>query len=211
MAGMLERNIQADLHALKTDAGKKFPKLRDAAERADRHLREVGEGGAETDEDFAAALREAGEMLSPGLLAIETKNPRFTAMGLGYVSRLATYDAMDASFFQQVGMALRHGAEGSGDEGVQLRILQCITAAMQAPSLLASKEVVCQLTETVLALHSNKSPVISNTAAATLRQCICGLFEFAARASAPPALSPFQDAAAGGVAGGEKGEKGEEG
>ncbi len=33
---MLERQLQADLQSLKTDAGKKFPKLKDAAERADR-------------------------------------------------------------------------------------------------------------------------------------------------------------------------------
>eukprot|EP00961_Rhodomonas_salina_P239818 3239782-Rhodomonas_salina.1 len=116
---ILERQLQADLHTLKLDAGKKFPKLKDAAERADRdqcfaklcapvhadnaapacvlrkllfgivgvgcdydwtdrhpirHLREVSEGGVENDEAFAAILRDAHEMLSPGILAIETRN-----------------------------------------------------------------------------------------------------------------------------------------
>ncbi len=72
-----------------------------------RQLREIADSGAETDSAVADALRDFDETLQPGLLAIETKNPKFVVLGLSYVQRLASYDAIDADQFQIVGQILR--------------------------------------------------------------------------------------------------------
>mmetsp|Transcript_50642 Transcript_50642/g.158224 ORF Transcript_50642/g.158224 Transcript_50642/m.158224 type:complete len:1222 (-) Transcript_50642:93-3758(-) len=189
MSGNFERQLQADLHLFKSEGGRKFPKLRDCAERADRYLRELSEGGATTDQEFATALRQVGEILNPGLIAIETKNAKFMSMGWGYITRLAMYDAIEREAFTAVGQAMKQACDSHGDENVQLRVLQCITASMQAPTLLSSRQAVCTLVESILSLYHNKSATISNTAAATLRQSVCTLFEFACHASDPASFA----------------------
>ena len=75
--------------------------------RIGRQLREIADSGAETDSAVADALRDFDETLQPGLLAIETKTPKFVVLGLSYVQRLASYDAIDADQFQIVGQILR--------------------------------------------------------------------------------------------------------
>ena len=195
---LLERQLQAELQTLKTEAGRKYPKLRDSAERADRCLREIIDAGAASDAEVAAAVRrvvEMEEMLVPAILALETKNSKFMCLGWGYITRLASYDALagGGQAFGAVTQALRAAIDSSGDENVQLRVLQCIGACLQAPNLLSSRPTVCTLVEAVLTLYANKSQTISNTAGATLRQGMSTLFEFAA-ATAPTA-------AVGGAAG----------
>ena len=96
---------------------------------------------------------------------------RFMSMGWGYITRLAMYDAIEREAFTAVGQVMKQACDSHGDENVQLRVLQCITASMQAPTLLSSRQAVCTLVESILSLYHNKSATISNTAAATLR---CG-------------------------------------
>jgi hypothetical protein len=184
---LLERQLQAELQTLKTEAGRKYTKVRESAERADRCLREIIDAGAASDSDVAAAVRRVGEMeemLNPAILALETKTSKFMCLGWGYLTRLASYDALAGQAFGSVTQALRAAVESSGDENVQLRVLQCIGACLQARNLLSSRPTVCILVEAALSLYANKSPIISNTAGATLRQGISTLFEFAATSSA---------------------------
>ena len=96
---MLHVCLQSELHALKTEAGRKFPKVREGAERADRCLREIIEAGAASDADVAVAVRRMGEMeemLAPALLALETKNAKF--MALGYLLWFVVYSMMHVVF-----------------------------------------------------------------------------------------------------------------
>jgi hypothetical protein len=184
---LLERQLQAELHTLKTEAGKKYPKVREGAERADRCLREIIDAGASSDAEVAAAVRRLGEMeemLNPALLALETKNPKFMSLGWGYITRLATYDALAATTFAAVAQALKASLEGGGDEHVVLRVLQCIGACLQAPNILCSRGCVCVLVDAALAVFSSKASgaVIANTASATLRQGVATLFEYAEKA-----------------------------
>lgn len=184
---LLERQLQAELQTLKTEAGRKYPKVRESAERADRCLREIIDAGAASDTDVAAAVRRVGEMeemLNPAILALETKNGKFMCLGWGYLTRLASYDALAGQAFGSVTHALKAATESGGDENVHLRVLQCIGACLQARNLLCSRPTVCSLVEAALTLHANKSPIISNTAGATLRQGVSTLFEFAAATAA---------------------------
>ena len=202
---LLERQLQAELHTLKTEAGKKYPKVREGAERADRCLREIIDAGASSDAEVAAAVRRVGEMeemLNPALLALETKNPKFMSLGWGYITRLATYDALAATAFAAVAQALKASLEGGGDEHVVLRVLQCIGACLQAPNILCSRGCVCVLVDAALAVFSSKASgaVIVNTASATLRQGVATLFEYAEKARRASSASAASAAAAAAVA-----------
>eukprot|EP00961_Rhodomonas_salina_P229706 3104346-Rhodomonas_salina.1 len=100
------------------------------------------------------------QLLSAGSkISINSSGRAPTASDPSLLSPFFTNPATHNACTTQVGQALRSGSEGSGDESVQLRILQCITASMQAPSLLSSKTVVSQLIESILALFGSKSPV----------------------------------------------------
>lgn len=146
-----------------------------------RHLRDVADSiESPTDEDIAHVLRQSDEMLQPGLAAIDTKQSKLIQLGAAYFMRLASHDAMDPSTFAAAGRALRAAAEG-GDEQVQLRMLQAIMSIMQAPSLVVSKAPMLAMLECLFVLFSSRNQVIANTAAATLRQCIWSIFEFAAK------------------------------
>jgi hypothetical protein len=72
-----------------------------------RQLRDIADVGTETDDAVAAALRDCGETLQPALLALETKSTKFVQLGLGYIQRLAGYDAVNADQFLTVGQSLR--------------------------------------------------------------------------------------------------------
>ena len=206
---LLERQLQSELHALKTEAGRKFPKVREGAERADRCLREIIDAGAASDADVAVAVRRVGEMdemLAPALLAFETKNAKFMALAWGYMTRLASYDALAVAAFASVSPALKAAVSGASvDESVLLRVLQCIGACLQAPHLLASKDSVCALVESLLTLHSSKSCMISNTAGATLRQGVATIFEHAAHSLSLSHLDPSSPGASGQGGGGDGG------
>jgi hypothetical protein len=184
---LLERQLQAELHVLKAEAGRKYPKVREGAERADRCLREIIDAGAASDRDVAIAVRRVGEMeemLNPALFAFETKVAKFMSLAWGYMTRLASYDALSAPAFNSaVGAVLKSTVDGTSDEHVLLRVLQCIGACLQAPNILSSRPAVCGLVEAALTLSNSKSPVISNTAGATARQGVATLFEFAASAA----------------------------
>lgn len=177
--------------------------VREGAERADRCLREIIDAGAASDADVAAAVRrvgEAGDMLSPALLALEAKTAKFSQLAWGYITRLASYDALSLQAFSAVATALKAAVDGSGsDEHVLLRVLQCIGACLQAHILLSSRTAVCALVEAALTLHASKSAVMSNTAGATLRHGVSTLFEFAAdgaEAPGPSGSTEFMDVAA---------------
>eukprot|EP00284_Hemiselmis_tepida_P017628 CAMPEP_0174925286 /NCGR_PEP_ID=MMETSP1355-20121228/7811_1 /TAXON_ID=464990 /ORGANISM="Hemiselmis tepida, Strain CCMP443" /LENGTH=158 /DNA_ID=CAMNT_0016171179 /DNA_START=116 /DNA_END=589 /DNA_ORIENTATION=- len=150
-------SIQSDISALKTEAGKKYPKVREASERADRHLRDVADGiESATDALIASALRESDEMLAPCLAAIETRQSRLLQCGAAYLARLASHDAVRPAGLPAVGRALRQGGEG-GDEQVQLRVLQAIMGVMQAPSLSGEGGTALLMLETLLVLYSSRN------------------------------------------------------
>jgi hypothetical protein len=74
-----------------------------------RQLREIADAGADTDSAVADALKDFEDTLQPGLLAIESKTTKFILLGLSYIQRLASYDAIEPTRFHAVGLHLRQG------------------------------------------------------------------------------------------------------
>ena len=110
-------------------------------------------------------------LFRPFLLACATKTSKVIVLALGAVQKLLAIDAASAEILSSVIGTLRIQAE-SDDETVQLKILQTLLLAIGSPSALERVEesALSQALGLCFRLHAGKSPIIANTATATLRQ-----------------------------------------
>lgn len=116
----------------------------------------------------------------PFLLACAAKTPKVTVLSLNGLQRLLSIDAVSADILSSVIGTLRIQAE-SDDETVQVKILQTLLLALGSPSALARVEegALSQALGLCFRLHggAGRSPMITNTATATLRQVVALLFD----------------------------------
>lgn len=174
-------SIENDLKALcqDKDTRKKYPDLKDAAERATLKLRTFHSARGNNADQLSVEVLQSDQVLRPFLLACATKNPQLTVLALSAIQRLFSLDSISARFLSTVLGALRIQTE-STNEKVQVRVLQTLLQAL-SPRAIQTTELLrgclLQALGICFKLYDNKNPVIRHTAFAALRQVVELLFD----------------------------------
>eukprot|EP00899_Mesostigma_viride_P020318 jgi/Mesvir1/28288/Mv04811-RA.1 len=176
--------LEDDLRMLSTETRRKYPLVKEAAERGLLKLRALPD---------VNAIKDCEDVLRPFLLACDTKNSKLSAAGLNCLQRLIAHNAIAPYSVGAILATLRQHAE-SGDDGAKLKTLPTILTLLQSsahptdPNEVATVLGICFR---LLSKNSNADSVHS-TAAATIRQAVALIFD---RVVAGEGLTPPQGGA----------------
>lgn len=185
------RTLAADLHALRAEAKRKYPVVKEAVDRALETLPAL-------QQQYAALLRVEGRAPGPGhvlfqresvlrpfLLACNHTNASHKILGLALssIQRLVSWDAIEPSSVGSILRVLQIQAEKNVHVDVQVKLLQTLLQLMtlayeekqQKQQLVGSEDMVMQAVWICVHLHaasSGASSVVGNTAAMTIRQIV---------------------------------------
>ncbi|KAK3844406.1 MAG: hypothetical protein J3R72DRAFT_382422 [Linnemannia gamsii] len=161
--------LQTELVALSNEARRKYPEIKEAAERVIALLRHPGQGPS----NLAAVLSQNQDVLKPFLLACDTKNVKLVTISIGCLRELISHRAMPEGSIEVVLKTLNdimsHGVE------IQLKILQTILPLLTNYNVHA--ESLAEALLLCFRLQDSRVVFVNNTAAATLRQLVIYIFE----------------------------------
>ncbi|KAF9155979.1 hypothetical protein BG015_007775 [Linnemannia schmuckeri] len=161
--------LQTELVALSNEARRKYPEIKEAAERVIALLRHPGQGPS----NLAAVLSQNQDVLKPFLLACDTKNVKLVTISIGCLRELISHKAMPEGSIEVVLKTLNdimsHGVE------IQLKILQTILPLLTNYNVHA--ESLAEALLLCFRLQDSRVVFVNNTAAATLRQLVIYIFE----------------------------------
>ncbi|KAK8589392.1 hypothetical protein V6N12_023790 [Hibiscus sabdariffa] len=171
--------LESDLRALSTEARRRHPAVKDAAEHAILKLRTLSSPSE-------ISLNE--DIVRIFLMACEVKTVKLSVIGLSCLQKLISHDAVAPSVLNEILPTLKDHAEMS-DENVQLKTLQTILIIFQSRLHPESEENMAQALGICLQLLENNrsSDSVRNTAAATFRQAVALIFEHVVLVESLPA------------------------
>ncbi|KAE8729704.1 Cysteine synthase D1 isoform 1 [Hibiscus syriacus] len=161
--------LESDLRALSTEARRRHPAVKDAAEHAILKLRTLSS---------PSEISLNDDIVRIFLMACEVKTVKLSVIGLSCLQKLISHDAVAPSVLSEILPILKDHAEMS-DENVQLKTLQTILIIFQSRLHPESEENMAQALGICLQLLENNrsSDSVRNTAAATFRQAVALVFE----------------------------------
>ncbi|KAJ3021237.1 hypothetical protein HKX48_008942 [Thoreauomyces humboldtii] len=170
--------LQNELITLSSEAKRKNPEIKEAAERLLYILRalkerpnvDVAEGG----DPVAWELAKSDEALKPFIMACETKNAKLVPIAVPCIQRLITHQAIPEGSVMLVLKTLSDLINSSME--LQLKILQTIIPLLSNYRQIHG-EVLAEALLLCFRLQETKSAVVNNTAAATVRQMVTSVFE----------------------------------
>ncbi|KAI8971243.1 hypothetical protein BDB01DRAFT_811861 [Pilobolus umbonatus] len=163
--------LQTELLTLSSEARRKFPEIKEAAERLSVILRSYKERPGYS---IANELAKTEDALRPFVLACETKQVKLVTIAIGCIQKLISFHAIPETSVRTVLRTLTdissHGME------IQLKILQTVLPLLNNyrsvhDDILAEALLIC------FRLQDSKVAVVNNTAAATLRQLVIFVFD----------------------------------
>lgn len=170
--------LEADLRALSTEARRRYPAVKDAAEHAILKLRSLsGPNEIAHNEDILRIF----------LMACEVKTVKLSVIGLSCLQKLISHDAVAPSALKEILATLKDHGE-MADETVQLKTLQTILIIFQSRLQPDNEENMAQALGISLRLleSSRSSDSVRNTAAATFRQAVALIFDHVVCAESLP-------------------------
>lgn len=170
--------LEADLRALSTEARRRYPAVKDAAEHAILKLRSLSSPNE---------IAHNEDILRIFLMACEVKNVKLSVIGLSCLQKLVSHDAVAPSALKEILSTLKDHGE-MADESVQLKILQTILIVFQSRLQPDDEENTSKALGLCLHLleSSRSSDSVRNTAAATFRQAVALIFDHVVRAESLP-------------------------
>eukprot|EP01113_Clastostelium_recurvatum_P028234 TRINITY_DN3417_c0_g1_i5.p1 TRINITY_DN3417_c0_g1~~TRINITY_DN3417_c0_g1_i5.p1 ORF type:complete len:1934 (-),score=527.70 TRINITY_DN3417_c0_g1_i5:36-5837(-) len=169
--GILD-NLQADFRALAEEGRRKFPAIKDAAERAIMKVRAAEEQPADR---YGSVMSRSEDVLRPILLACDTKQPKMVTGALSALQKLVSLKAISHASLPSV-LSKLHGLAESGEEGTQLKVIQTLVTLLTTMEQVHGP-VLGQALTLAFKLHASKNPTVHNSTSATLRQIITMLFD----------------------------------
>ncbi|CAO3613794.1 unnamed protein product [Cunninghamella blakesleeana] len=163
--------LQTELLSLSSEARRKHPEIKEAAERLSAILRSFKERPGYNISNELSKLEDA---LRPFVLACETKQIKLVTIAIGCIQRLISFHAIPETSVRTVLRTLTdvsvHGVD------IQLKILQTVLPLLTNynsvhDDILAEALLIC------FRLQDSKVVVVNNTAAATLRQLVIYVFD----------------------------------
>jgi hypothetical protein len=170
----LLHSIQADLTALAGEARKKFPAVKDAAERGLLKLRAIDEAKM-THEHVIQDVGKAEEVVRACCLTADCKNAKVIAIAVGCVHKIVAHGAVSEKSVPLIIGLLLSQADG-GEEQTQLRVLQT-ALGLVGIDWPESADVVKQCLEICYRLQAGKSLTVGQAATATIRQIGSMIFD----------------------------------
>ncbi|CAO3586280.1 unnamed protein product [Absidia cylindrospora] len=163
--------LQTELLSLSSEARRKHPEIKEAAERLSAILRSFKERPGYS---ISNELSKSDDALRPFVLACETKQVKLVTIAIGCIQKLISYHAIPETSVRTVLRTLTdisvHGVD------IQLKILQTVLPLLTNynsvhDDILAEALLIC------FRLQDSKIVVVNNTAAATLRQLVIYVFD----------------------------------
>ncbi|KAL0093822.1 hypothetical protein F4703DRAFT_1831802 [Phycomyces blakesleeanus] len=163
--------LQTELLFLSSEARRKHPEIKEAAERLSAILRSFKERPGYS---IANELSKSEDALRPFVLACETKQVKLVTIAIGCIQKLISFHAIPETSVRVILRTLTdisvHGVE------IQLKILQTVLPLLTNyrsvhDDILAEALLIC------FRLQDSKIAVVNNTAAATLRQLVIFVFD----------------------------------
>ena len=173
--------LQSELSSLIQDSKKKYPDVRNAAEKSLGDLKTLS---ITSEAQLAGDLFRRLQFVDPFILACQSRNAKLASSAVVCLQRLAASKAIPRERLQDVVGACQEVTSYGLD--VQLKILQTLPSLLQIyagdveGSLLAAILGVCG------DLQDNKAAVLSSTATATFQQLITTVYEKVTREDANP-------------------------
>ncbi|CAO3630367.1 unnamed protein product [Mucor hiemalis] len=167
--------LQTELLTLSSEARRKHPEIKEAAERLSVILRSFKERPGYS---IANELAKTEDALRPFVLACETKQIKLVTIAIGCIQKLISFHAIPETSIRTILRTLTdvsiHGVE------IQLKILQTVLPLLNNyrsvhDDILAEALLIC------FRLQDSKIVVVNNTAAATLRQLVIFVFDKVAK------------------------------
>ncbi|GHJ88999.1 hypothetical protein NliqN6_5401 [Naganishia liquefaciens] len=159
--------LVSELQALAAETKRKFPEVREAAEKA----LEVLKAGTTAQRD---SQRDATVLMEPITLGCRTKNPRVIGLCVGALQRLVGMKGVDSEAVPAILVTLDSVVNQGVD--IQLKVLQTILSVLTYCGDVHG-DVLGNALLISFKLHEAKPTVVNSTAAATLRQAIMLIFE----------------------------------
>ncbi|CDZ97552.1 Uncharacterized conserved protein [Phaffia rhodozyma] len=158
----------SDLTLIIQETKRRHSDVKEAAEKALGLLKDQARP-----KDFSPESTNAADLIAPISLGMKTKNPKVVALCIGSIQRLVSLGAVSESRLPSVIQSLASVVNQGVD--IQLKVLQTIlvilTTAKIHGSLLGEAFRIC------FELRGSRMPVVSSTAAASLRQGVMVIFD----------------------------------
>ena len=167
--------LQSDLRSLSVESRSKHPVVKEAADQAILQLRSLKhpEPGSES---YSVGQFEL--VVRPLTMACKTREPKLALIAVGCLQKLIAQDVVPLDSLSAV-LATLVDQAGTGDEGVQAKILQTVLSLLASKTYPVRRDDLSRAFSICLVLHggSAASALINNTATATMRQAVSMLFE----------------------------------
>ncbi|KAJ1901713.1 Endocytosis and vacuole integrity protein [Kickxella alabastrina] len=172
--------LSSELQTLSTEARRKFPDIKEAAERVIVILR--GIKSTSTTVSTAAELRQHPEVVRPFILACRhssasgssSSSTRMTTTALQSLQQLVSARAVCDRSIGEVLRELRQMAGLGAD--VQVKVLQMVLPLVTLYADCVVGEELVEALHVCLALQQSRDAIVANTAAAILRQAVEQVF-----------------------------------
>ncbi|KAG1571611.1 hypothetical protein G6F50_004463 [Rhizopus delemar] len=163
--------LQTELLTLSSEARRKHPEIKEAAERLGVILRSFKERPGY---GIANELAKTEDALRPFVLACETKQIKLITIAIGCIQKLISFHAIPETSVRTILRTLTDISSHGVD--IQLKILQTVLPLLNNyrsvhDDILAEALLIC------FRLQDSKAMVVNNTAAATLRQLVIFVFD----------------------------------
>ncbi|KAJ2850801.1 Endocytosis and vacuole integrity protein [Coemansia brasiliensis] len=164
--------LLGELQALSTEARRKHPEIKEAAERVIVTLRGIR---ATTSAEIAAELAESDEVISPFVLSCKSNSHRLASMSVQCLQQLISYRAVSPRSIKQTLSTLNTVIHLGVD--IQVKILQMVLPLVTMYDNCVYGETLVDALHLCLALQKSRDLVVSNTAAAILQQVVVAVFD----------------------------------
>ena len=171
----LEQQLEGDLKAIVAEAKRKHPTLSAAADQALTSLRQP--------------TLSVSALMLPLQRVPSPPTPKLAQLSLVFVNRLVTNELVDSVNCDVLLQGLQALAE-SGDEIVQVKILQVLMLLLNPRTVILTEGLVTRVTALTMTLRRSRSLMVHNTASACMKHLIRLTFDklavWAAQARDPP-------------------------
>ncbi|KAJ2489739.1 Endocytosis and vacuole integrity protein [Coemansia sp. RSA 2050] len=165
--------LLGELQSLCTEARRRHPDIKEAAERVIVILRGIK---TTSTEEIAHELSKSDEVLRPFALACHSSNHRLVSTAMHCLQQLVSRQAIAPTGIRETLTTLTHvSAQGAVD--MQVKVLQMVLPLVTTYGDSVSGETLVEAFALCLALQRSRDPVVSNTAAAILRQVVVAVFD----------------------------------
>ncbi|KAJ2682467.1 Endocytosis and vacuole integrity protein, partial [Coemansia sp. RSA 1285] len=157
---------------LSTEARRKHPDVKEAAERVIIVLRGIK---STSSLQIASELAKSEQVIRPFVLACKTSNQKLVAAAVQCMQLLISHQAISPGSIRESLNTLNTVLDFGVD--IQVKVLQMVLPLVSRYSGDVYGETLVEAFHTCISLQRSRDPIVSNTAAAMLRQIVVSVFD----------------------------------